>query len=221
MINARIEDAPESKPGKACSRSIQNWVLKIFFDKKPFAFFLFVLGGVLSALCTSSCNNSMKEINEVMQRDKLGEDKGKDVTILYSVGGVLKARLFAHVFIRNEAANPPYTEMKDGLRADFFNEKGELKSTVTARYGRYYEKAGNVLLRDSVHVVNDKGEQLDTQELIWNEQMQKFFTEKQVRITTPTQVLTGTGMEANQDFSVYQITNIQGSVRIEKSQLPE
>ncbi|MBS1615331.1 MAG: LPS export ABC transporter periplasmic protein LptC [Bacteroidetes bacterium] len=179
------------------------------------------LAGLFCVLCFSSCNNSMKEINEVTQRDKLGEDKGRDVTILYSVGGVLKARLFAHVFIRNEAADPPYTEMKEGLRADFFNESGQLKSTVTARYGRYYEKAGNVLLRDSVHVVNDKGEKLDTQELIWNEQMQKFFTEKPVRITTPTQVLIGTGMEASQDFSVYQITNIQGSVQLEKSQLPE
>lgn len=169
----------------------------------------------------SACNNSMTEINELTNRAKVGEDRGQDVTILYSIGGIVKARLFAHTFIRNESADPPYTEMKDGLRAEFFNDSAQLKSTVTARYGRYYEREGNVLLRDSVHVVNDKGEQLDTQELIWNEKMQKFFTEKPVRITTPTQVLIGTGMEASRDFSDYQITNIKGSVQLEKGQLPE
>jgi LPS export ABC transporter protein LptC len=175
----------------------------------------------LGCLLLASCNNSMKEINELTNRAKVGEDRGEDVTILYSVGGKVKARLFAHTFIRNESADPPYSEMKDGLRADFFNDSAQIKSTVTARYGRYYEREGNVLLRDSVHVVNDKGEQLDTEELVWNEKMQKFFTEKPVRITTPTQVLFGTGMEASRDFSDYQITNIKGSVELQKDQLPE
>lgn len=180
------------------------------------AAFLFACCFVLA-----SCNNSMEEINDLTSRARVGQDKGEDVTILYSVAGKVKARLFAHTFIRNESADPPYTEMKDGLRADFFNDSVQLKSTVTARYGRYYEREGNVLLRDSVHVVNDKGDQLDTQELVWNEKMQKFFTEKPVRITTPSQVLIGTGMVASRDFSDYQFTNVRGSVQLEKGQVPE
>src|ERR1043166_4190950 len=109
-----------------------------------------------------SCTNSMKEINEVTGRARVGEDHGEDVTILYSIGGKVKARLFTHTFIRSENSNPPFVEMKDGLKAEFFNDSAVVKSTVTARYGRYYEKEQNVLLRDSVHIVNDKGEQLDT-----------------------------------------------------------
>lgn len=168
-----------------------------------------------------SCTNSMKEINEITDRARVGEDHGRDVTILYSVGGKVKARLFAHTFIRSEASNPPYTEMKDGLKVEFFNDSAAIKSTLTARYGRWYEKESNVLLRDSVHIVNDKGEQLETPELVWNQRLQKFFTEKPVRIITPTQVLNGTGMEASQDFSDYQIRNITGSVQVQKSQLPQ
>ncbi len=169
----------------------------------------------------SSCTNSMKEINEVTGRARVGEDHGEDVTILYSIGGKVKARLFTHTFIRSENSNPPFIEMKDGLKAEFFNDSAVVKSTVTARYGRYYESERNVLLRDSVHVLNDKGEQLDTKELVWNQRLQKFFTEKPVRITTPTQILLGTGMEASQDFSDYQIKNITGNVQVQKSQLPQ
>jgi LPS export ABC transporter protein LptC len=163
----------------------------------------------------------MKEINDITNRVRVGEDHGEDVTILYSVGGKVKARLFAHTFIRSEAANPPYTEMKDGLKVEFFNDSAIVKSTLTAHYGRWYERESNILLRDSVRIVNDKGEQLETKELVWNQRLQKFFTEKRVRIITPTQVLNGTGMEASQDFSNYQIRNLTGSVQVQKSQLPQ
>jgi LPS export ABC transporter protein LptC len=168
----------------------------------------------------SSCTNSMKEINEVTGRARVGEDHGEDVTILYSVGGKVKARLFSHNFIRSEGANPPYTEMKDGLKVEFFNDSAVVRNTLTARYGRWYEKEGNVLLRDSVHIVTSKGEQLLTQELVWNQRLQQFFTEKPVRVITPTQILIGTGMTANQDFSDYQFTNIKGSVQVQKDQMP-
>jgi LPS export ABC transporter protein LptC len=167
-----------------------------------------------------SCTNSIQEINEVTGKARPGEDHGQDVTILYSTGGRVHARLFSHTFIRNNGANPPYAEMKDGLKAEFFNDSTVVRSTLTARYARWYEKENNILIRDSVHVINDKGEQLFTNELVWNQRLQKFFTEKPVRIVTPTQTLIGTGMEANQDFSEYSFTNIRGSVQVDKSQMP-
>jgi LPS export ABC transporter protein LptC len=162
----------------------------------------------------------MKEINEITNRARVGEDHGEDVTILYSLGGKVKARLFAHTFIRSEGSKPPYTEMKDGLKVEFFNDSAVIKSTLTARYGRWYERESNVILRDSVHIINDKGEQLYTEELVWNQRLQEFFTEKPVRIVTPTQTLWGTGMTATQDFSAYELRNIRGNVQVEKSQLP-
>jgi len=179
-----------------------------------------ILPGILFACTISSCTNSIKEINEVTGKAKVGEDQGKDVTIYYSKGGHVTARLFAHTFIRAESANPPYTEMKDGLKVEFFNDSLQIESTVTARYARWYERENNILIRDSVRIVNDKGEQLQTSELVWNSKIQKFFTEKPVRIITPTQILNGTGMKASQDFSTYEIKDLTGEVQVQKSQMP-
>ena len=162
----------------------------------------------------------MKEINEAMSKAKVGEDRGKDVTILYSKGGHVTARLFAHTFIRAENANRPYTEMKDGLKVEFFNDSLRIVNTLTARYARGYERENNVLIRDSVHIVNDKGEHLYTSELVWNQKIQKFFTEKPVRIVTPTRILRGSGMEASQDFSTHQIHDLTGEIQVEKNQMP-
>jgi LPS export ABC transporter protein LptC len=162
----------------------------------------------------------MKEINEAMEKTNMGEDRGKDVTILYSKGGHVSARLFAHTFVRAVSATRPYTEMKDGLKVEFFDDSLQIKNTLTAGYARGYERENNVLIRDSVHIVNDRGEHLYTSELVWNQKMQKFFTEKPVRIVTATQILNGTGMKASQDFSSYQIENLTGEVQVQKSQMP-
>ena len=110
--------------------------------------------------------------------------------------------------------------MKDGLRVDFFDNLSNITSTLTAKYGRYFESKGNVLVKDSVVVRNDKGETLHTEELIWNEKMGKFFTDKQVKVNTPTQIIFGDGLEANQDFSVYEIKNVKGTILVDKNRVP-
>ncbi len=169
---------------------------------------------------TASCSNSMKEVNELISPTKAQEDRGIDVTVLYSQGGKVQARLFTHELVRNEHANPPYADMKNGMKVEFFDDSTHIKNTLTARSARWYTQENNILIRDSVKVVNDKGEMLETSELIWNQAIAKFFTEKPVSITTPTQIIYGKGMEANQDFSHYQISKITGMVRVNKGEVP-
>jgi lipopolysaccharide export system protein LptC len=55
-----------------------------------------------------------------------------------------------------------------------------------------------------------KKETLRTEELFWNKQTRKIHTDKFVTIQTETEILKGTGLTANQDFSDYNITNPTG-----------
>lgn len=181
-----------------------------------------VIPGVLFLLILAgACKNDPKEINALIGKNQMREDRATDVTFIYSEKGKIKARIFAHDFIHNEFATPPYADFKNGMKAEFYNDSGTVASTLTAGYARYYEKEGNVLIRDSVVIVSKKGEQLNTEELIWNQKIAKFFTEKFVKITTPTQVTYGDGLEANQDFSQYQIKNLKGTVQVSKSEVPQ
>lgn len=179
-----------------------------------------IQGLLFGALLCASCSNSMNEINELMNKNQMQEDRGKDVTVIYSRNGKVEARLFTHELIRKETATPPYTEMKNGLKVEFFDDSAHVKNTLTARYARWYTQEKNILVRDSVVVINNEGKRLDTEELIWNNTIQKFFTEKPVSITTPTQIIYGKGMEADQDFSHYEITHITGAVRVNKTEVP-
>jgi LPS export ABC transporter protein LptC len=173
-------------------------------------------------LCLASCKNDPKDIDALVNKTAAQEDKAFDVTILYSENGKLKARLFTKEFVRNEVAKPPFVDMKKKLFVEFFDDSTmEVTSTLNAKYARYYEQQENVLIRDSIVVVNKKGERLNTEELVWNQKLRKFYTEKFVRITTPTQVMYGDGLEANEDFSWYQIKNPKGIVKVDKTDVPE
>lgn len=171
-------------------------------------------------LFLGSCQNDPKDIAQVSAAAAPAEDKATDVTLLYSRGSQLQARLFGQEFIHAGTAVRPYTEVRKGLRIEFYNAAMQVESVLTAKYARWYEQQNNVLIRNNVVIVNKKGERMQTEELVWNQKAEKFFTEKFVRITTATQTLYGDGMEANQDFSTYQIKNLKGSVAVDKSSVP-
>lgn len=172
-------------------------------------------------LLLGACRNSMAEIEALSDKGFGREERAKDVTILYSSNGRVEARLHAAEFVRMEKARPPYTDAQGGVRILIFDSLGGVKTTVDARYARWYETKGNILLRDSVRVKNEKGEELQTEELVWNEADKKFFTEKPVQINTLTQTLSGKGLEADQSFSNYRIVELTGAVRVNKEQVPE
>ncbi|HXS36676.1 MAG TPA: LPS export ABC transporter periplasmic protein LptC [Flavipsychrobacter sp.] len=175
-------------------------------------FLLFAMG---------SCKNDPEEIKALTGKNTLQLDRAEDVTIIYSKRGVVTAKLFAREFIRNEAAKHPYTDMKNGVEAEFYDDSLHVENTVTARYARYYERDGYILMRDSVVIHSKKNEQLNTEELVWNQKIHKFYTEKFVKITTPTQIIYGDGLEANEDFTWYEIKNPKGSVLVNKSEVPQ
>ena len=168
-----------------------------------------------------SCKNDPEEIKALTGKGNKQEDHAQDVTVIYSKEGKINMRIFAHDFVRNESAKRPYIDMNNHLKVEFFNDSGVVQDVLTADSSRYYEAQGDMIIWDSVQIITKKGEQLNTEELIWNAGIQKFFTEKPVRITTATEILYGNGMEANSDFTWYQITHPKGTVQVNKGEVPQ
>lgn len=176
---------------------------------------------VLALFWFSSCQNDPDEIEALVGPAAFQEDRAREVTFLFSENGNTQARLYADEFVRQEKAQPPYVDLRGSLRMEVFDDSLGVESVLTAGYARYYEKQGNILIRDEVVVKNKKGEHLFTDELIYHRIRARFYTEKAVRIETPDQIMYGDGLEANEDFSWYEILHPQGVVKVEKESLPE
>lgn len=96
----------------------------------------------------------------------------------------------------------------EGLFVTFFNDKREIVNTIKAD-SAYFVKIANVWhAYGDVQVKNiTKKESLFTEELTWNTTAHQLVTEAHVRVESPTQVLTGVGLVAKDDFSEYEIQN--------------
>jgi LPS export ABC transporter protein LptC len=183
---------------------------------------LFLLGFFFCAgWC--SCKNSDEDIDKVRGVAKMKmKDKASGVTLYYSDKGQVKAVVHAQEMFRNEAADPAYTEIRNGLKVEFLNDSLAVESTLTAKSAKIFDGQSNVIVRNQVVVVNKKGQRLETEEIVWNQRLDRFYTNKKVTIKTPPdQVINGTGLEANADFSWYSITKMRGNISVENSSIPE
>jgi len=165
-----------------------------------------------------SCENDITEINKIASPEDAQIEVGKKIELLYSSNGKVRARLIAPELLRHRTKTP-FTEMPKGLKMYFYNDSMVSESKLTAKYGISYEKSNEMIVRDSVVVINLKGEKLETEELVWNEQTQKITSSKFVKIQTKDEIIYGDGMEANSDLTNYKIKKIRGTIRLKENPL--
>lgn len=167
-----------------------------------------------------SCENDEGEINSLYSK-KLGVEEGINIKLTFTTGGKTKAILTSPLMLRVQDT-VTYVEFPKTLEVKFYNEEGNVESTLTALYARYKESQNIVFLKDSVKIVNDKGEKLFTDELYWDRSRTgfEFYTDKPVRIRTLTHIIDGVGMEASQDFKQRVIRKVTGMIKVPSSQFP-
>ncbi|MCE2846070.1 MAG: LPS export ABC transporter periplasmic protein LptC [Sphingobacteriales bacterium] len=137
----------------------------------------------------------------------------RGLTTLYSDSGKVTVRVNAPVYekIRKEQV---FTRLPEGIRIEFFDENLRVESQLTAGWALHRENERVWEARKDVVVVNQKGERLDTQHLIWDERKELLTSEEDVKITTAEEVIFGKGFEADQDFSRYRIFNVRGRITL-------
>ena len=174
---------------------------------------LFFISAVLLHLL--SCSSHDKELQGIIKSNlQFPSEEGKQVEILYTDSGLVRLRITSPQMNHFTINIPePYTEMPKGVFIEFFNDSGKVKTTLKADYGIRYERNKRTEVKSHVVVINSEGEILNTEKLSWNEGLKKIYTEDSVTITRKKEILHGKGLEANEDFSEYEIRNIRGSTR--------
>lgn len=85
-----------------------------------------------------------------------------------------------------------------------------MDASIKADTAYYYEKQKLWELRSNVSIKNRKGEKFDTELLFWNQNTQKVYSDKYIRIEQEDKIITGYGFESNQQLTQYIIHNSGG-----------
>lgn len=171
------------------------------------------LFALLLAVLLPCCKNDMQEARLVTARANTQIEQGKNVTIRYSDHGKIKIKAEAKTLTRFNT-DRPYMEFSDGIKVSFYSVDGQVSTTMVADYASAVESSSIMTARKNVEVINAKGEKLNTEELIWDEQKKVLYSNAFVKITTAEEIIYGNGMEANEDFSDYVIKKITGKVKV-------
>ncbi|WP_245328393.1 LPS export ABC transporter periplasmic protein LptC [Hymenobacter aquaticus] len=134
-----------------------------------------------------------------------------NVLTLLSDSAKLQIRLTAPVEQTFETGDQIYPK---GVKVSFYGEGG--RTVINTLQGNYakYDKAKNLyVVRGDVRVANQiKQQKMNTEELFYDRLKAIIYTKPAtfVRVETQTEILTGNGLTANQDFSRYSILKPTG-----------
>ncbi len=163
-----------------------------------------------------SCENNIKVVQKINAEDTLAELTATDVHYIRTDSGRRQLILNSPLIIKYGGENP-YTEFPKGFYIAFYDRAGKITSTIKANYGIRWEKKGLLISRNNVVVKNLKtGEQLNTENLIWNEKTRKIYSPSFVKITSPNRVIFGDSMVSNESFTKRTIYGIRGVLDIEE-----
>jgi LPS export ABC transporter protein LptC len=108
------------------------------------------------------------------------------------------------------------------LRVDYFDEEGDVRSTLTASEGLLRRRTNDMEARGNVVVVAQDGTRLVTERLTWNERTGKIESDRFVRVTQGDDVFTGVGLEADPDLKNIRVkSEFKAFVRTPDGQLVE
>ncbi len=164
---------------------------------------------------STGCENRQEEINLAARSAIEPVEQIINAEVLYSDSALVKVKLNAPILERFIEPHE-LIELKKGVRLVFYNANRQIVSTLTANYARSKPSEKIMEAKNDVVVVNEKGEKLNTEHLIWNEQTRMIYSEAFSKITTANEIIYGDGMEANEDFSRYKIKNVKGTIKLDK-----
>ena len=153
--------------------------------------------GLLFLLSIASCGESdKKDTTPQIYTGPLS--KLTDANILYSDSAIIKANVKAEEILDLQNGD---REVPKGMFITFFEKDGTTSATLRADYA-YYTKEEDTWKATGNVVVNNiaNKEVLKTEELFWEPKTENVYTEKFVKIETPGELMTGTGLKAKQDF---------------------
>ncbi len=178
---------------------------------------LYLLPAALAAGMLFSCTSNT--IEEVLEFNKSGIEPLRTtlgVTYMFTDSGKVKNELQSGKVEQFQVADSLYSLLSLGFSLTFYTENQEVDGVLTAKNG--FIKGDNSLMiaRDSVVFVNNIGETLRTEELIWIQDSAQVFTDKFVTIEQADGVIYGKGMVSDQNFTNYRIKEVTGELYLKE-----
>lgn len=136
----------------------------------------------------------------------------KDFETIYTDSGRIKLIMTSPIMEKYDKAEVPYSEFRSGIALKYYDGNKEPIGSVTSKYAKFTESENLWELRDSVVVINKEKDMLETEVLYWDQQKDKIFTDRFVKITSVDQVIQGFGFESDSKLQRRRIRKVSAII---------
>ena len=165
---------------------------------------------ILITIFVNSCGNNLVEINESLQIDRPGVELIKNLKVIYSERGKVRAVLQSPKVLNFIEGENPYQEFPIGSQVRFLEKEDSTICTLQAKYGIKYTRKKITEIRDSVKLQSSDGKTMTTEELFWDENKKMYYSDKTVKVVTPDEEINGIGFTSREDFTQYKVMQVTG-----------
>lgn len=174
------------------------------------------VGVAVMLLFLSACGGKGKKLAEAIdENDSLPDMRTTGVTSLVSDSGMIRYKILTEEWLIYSKRNPPYWAFEKGVYLEKFDTLFHVDASIKADTAYYYEKKKLWELRGNVHIQSQRGDRFDTELMFWDQDKEKIYSDRFIRIEQPERILTGYGFESNQEMTEYQIFNNTGIFTVE------
>jgi len=169
------------------------------------------------AVTLFACENDIEEINAIASKEVFPIESADSIEVIYSDSGRILMKITAPL-MEHFVGDSSYIELPKGVHIIFFNDSLKPQTELTADYAINKERESIMEAKRNVVVINEKGDKLNTEHLIWDKNTRMIRTEEFVKITTEDEIIMGNGMEADEHFTKYKIKQIKGIISIKENE---
>lgn len=137
---------------------------------------------------------------------------------VYTDSGRLQLTLSAPLMEQYNNAESPYYEFRHGIKVIFYDGHKDPTGSVSAKYAKYNVSARLWELKDSVVVINEGNDKLETEVLYWDEFKDLIYSDRFVRITSEDQIVMGTGFESDPKLNKRKIKKVSATIYLKDQQ---
>jgi LPS export ABC transporter protein LptC len=137
------------------------------------------------------------------------------LTMVFSTNGEKEYRFWTPLMERYEFAKDPYMEFRYGINIITYDSLGGEASRLRADYAIFYEKRELWETRGNVVGVSADGRELHTQQLFWNQKIDKVYSNVDSRIVDGYDEFVGEGFESDSEFKEWIFKESEGRMWVE------
>lgn len=164
------------------------------------------------------CGNTDAEVKQFVEKEQLPKEVTTNAKIIFSDSGRTKAILLAPEIIQFEDQGG-YADLPKGIDVTFFKPDGSVESTIVSDWARQYIGDEVIEAKENVVVESEDGKRLESEHLLWNSRTHKIKSNSVVKLITESEILYGTGLEADENLNNYIILNPVGTINNENELL--